>query len=301
MTTPLPMTGMHPGREDAGGEEVQRVLLVADDDRVAGVVAALVAHHVVDGATEQVGGLSLALVTPLSTEQHKCGHRRTPLPGGACPTCVAASPSPEPSNRCPGIDEAPGATATGALAPRGYLRKDQGVGSRPWHPGDRPQAPLLVVIDPAARRTDGESVRIAKDVLCAGAPERRSACRTSPEEVERALARRGSRRPVVVGDDRPCCGRSSCCTGERELADAALSVVPVGATRIALARQRLGVPADAVSAARAVLDGTERRLDLLVDDSGGVVLGGLRIPGGLRRTRRAAEPAAGSSRPPVAH
>ena len=89
--------------EDAGGEEVQRVLLVADDDRVAGVVAALVAHHVVHRAAEQVGGLPLALVTPLSTEQHKCGHRRTPLPGGACPTCmaiaIARAVGPVPRNR----------------------------------------------------------------------------------------------------------------------------------------------------------------------------------------------------------
>lgn len=72
-------------REDSGREEVERILLVAYDDRVAGIVAALVAHHVIHGSTEEVGGLSLALVTPLSTEQHKCGHRRTPLPGGACP------------------------------------------------------------------------------------------------------------------------------------------------------------------------------------------------------------------------
>jgi hypothetical protein len=65
---------------------VQCVLLVAHHDRVAGVVAALVTHHVVHRATEQVGGLPLALVTPQSSEYHKCGHRLTPLPGGACPT-----------------------------------------------------------------------------------------------------------------------------------------------------------------------------------------------------------------------
>lgn len=29
---------------------------------------------------------------------------------------------------------------------------------------------LLVIVDPTARRLDGESVRIAKDVLSAGAP-----------------------------------------------------------------------------------------------------------------------------------
>jgi hypothetical protein len=42
-----------------------------------------------------------------------------------------------------------------------------------------------------------------------------------------------------------------------------------------------------VAAARAVLDGVERRLDLLVDDSDGVVLGDLRIP--PVRMREAAE------------
>ncbi len=73
------------GRQDSGREEVQCILLVTHDHRVAGVVAALVAHYIVHRSTEQVGGLSLAFVTPLSTEQHKCGHARTPLPGGACP------------------------------------------------------------------------------------------------------------------------------------------------------------------------------------------------------------------------
>lgn len=87
--------------ENSGREKVERVLLVADDDRVAGVVAALVAHHVIDRAAEQVGGLSLAFVTPLSTEQHKCGHRRTPLPGGACPTCMALFAIARAVDRCP--------------------------------------------------------------------------------------------------------------------------------------------------------------------------------------------------------
>ncbi len=39
---------------------------------------------------------------------------------------------------------------------------------------------LLVVIDPVARRTDGESVRIAKDVLSAGAHDQKCAFRTGP-------------------------------------------------------------------------------------------------------------------------
>ena len=61
-------------REDAGGQQVQRVLLVADDDGVPGVVAAVVLHDVVDRGAEQVGRLALALVAPLGADQHDCGH-----------------------------------------------------------------------------------------------------------------------------------------------------------------------------------------------------------------------------------
>ncbi|WP_409470679.1 diacylglycerol kinase [Streptomyces sp. HC307] len=134
---------------------------------------------------------------------------------------------------------------------------------------------LLVVIDPVARRADGESVRIAKDVLSAGAATK-VCLPDGPDEFARALARRGSRRPVVVGDDRALMRAVSLLHRQRELAECVLSVVPVGGA-LSLAGS-LGVPTGAVAAARAVLDGVERRLDLLVDDSDGVVLGALRIP-----------------------
>ncbi|MEV6480873.1 diacylglycerol kinase [Streptomyces sp. NPDC051576] len=134
---------------------------------------------------------------------------------------------------------------------------------------------LLVVIDPVARRTDGESVRIAKDVLSAGAATK--VCMPEgPEEFARVLSRRGSRRPVVVGDDRALLRAVSLLHRRRELAGCALSMVPVGGA-LSLAGA-LGVPTGAVAAARAVLDGVVRRMDLLVDDSDGVVLGALRIP-----------------------
>ncbi|POX53873.1 diacylglycerol kinase family protein [Streptomyces sp. Ru72] len=134
---------------------------------------------------------------------------------------------------------------------------------------------LLVVIDPVARHSDGESVRIAKDVLSAGAATK-VCLPQGPEEFARALDRRGSRRPVVVGDDRALLRAVTFLHRRRELGTTALSLVPVGAAQ-SLARS-LGVPAGAVAAARAVLEGVERRLDLLVDDSDGVVLGDLRIP-----------------------
>ncbi|MCQ4081646.1 diacylglycerol kinase [Streptomyces sp. RB6PN25] len=136
-----------------------------------------------------------------------------------------------------------------------------------------------MVIDPLARTMDGESVRIAKDVLQAGAPSLKICLPESHEELERALAHRGRRRPVVVGDDRALLRTVRILHRERALDEAVLSLVPVG-QRPALALARaLGVPLSTVSAARAVLGGTERSLDLLVDDSGGIVVGALRIPG----------------------
>ncbi|MEU8432361.1 diacylglycerol kinase [Streptomyces sp. NPDC029216] len=138
-----------------------------------------------------------------------------------------------------------------------------------------PVGGLLVLVDPVARRLDGESVRIAKDVLSAGAAAK-ICLPDSQEEFARALARRGHRRPVVVGDDGALVRAVGLLHREPGPGDDAVSLVPVGpAGSLALARS-LGVPLSAVFAARAALDGVTRPRDLLVDDCGGVVLGGLR-------------------------
>ncbi|HET6634608.1 MAG TPA: diacylglycerol kinase [Streptomyces sp.] len=140
---------------------------------------------------------------------------------------------------------------------------------------------LLVVVDPAARSVDGESVRIARDVLCAGGRGVKVCLPADGEEAERALARRGSRRPVVVGDDRALLRTVRLLHRERDLDGCALGMVPVGAAgQVALARA-LGVPLSPVEASRAVLSGRDEGRDLLVDDSGGVVLRAVRIPAGL--------------------
>ena len=46
---------------------------------------------------------------------------------------------------------------------------------------------LLVVVDPVARRADGESVRIAKDVIGAGAAGAKVCLPDGPEEFARAI------------------------------------------------------------------------------------------------------------------
>ena len=49
-------------------------LAVTDDNGVTGVVPALVADDVVDAVAEEVGGLALALITPLRADEHDGWH-----------------------------------------------------------------------------------------------------------------------------------------------------------------------------------------------------------------------------------
>ncbi|GAB2583375.1 diacylglycerol kinase family protein [Streptomyces capparidis] len=144
-----------------------------------------------------------------------------------------------------------------------------------------PSGHLLLVIDPAARATDGESVRVAKDVLCAGA-QVKIVIPESVEELSRVLAHRGRRRPVVVGDDRALHRVVHLLHERRELGAGALGHVPVGPPECVPMARALGLPTSPAAAARAVLSGAERHLDLLVDDRGGVVLGSLQIRSGAQ-------------------
>ncbi|WP_431782028.1 diacylglycerol kinase [Streptomyces chumphonensis] len=155
---------------------------------------------------------------------------------------------------------------------------------------------LLVVVDPAARHIDGESVRIARDVLSAGPGGVKMCLPRSREEIGRMVGRRGRRRPVLVGDDTALLCAVEQLHREGTGAQAvALGVVPVGPPGTLPLAEGMGLPLDAVTAARAVLAGADRVVDLLVDETGAVLLGGVRIPaapaGGPRRTPVPAAPA----------
>ena len=62
------------GVQDARGDEVELELLAVAHDRVAGVVAALVADDHVGLLGEQVGDLALALVAPLGADHDRPRH-----------------------------------------------------------------------------------------------------------------------------------------------------------------------------------------------------------------------------------
>ncbi|ARF79301.1 diacylglycerol kinase [Kitasatospora aureofaciens] len=149
-------------------------------------------------------------------------------------------------------------------------------------PGTGGPEPLLLLLDPAARQTDGESVRIAKDVLCGGA-DVKVAYPESPSELDRMLSHRGRRRPVVIGSDLALQRVLQALHRQRELGADPVGMVPVGRAEELATARALGVPGEPVRAARAVLSGAPRTFDLLVDDGGGVALGGVRITGGARR------------------
>ncbi|MBD0669655.1 diacylglycerol kinase family protein [Kitasatospora sp. NPDC091335] len=142
--------------------------------------------------------------------------------------------------------------------------------------------PLLLLLDPVARQTDGESVRIAKDVLCGGT-DVKVVLPESPSELDRMLSHRGRRRPVVIGSDLALQRVLQALHRQRELGTEPVGMVPVGRAEELATARALGVPGEPVRAARAVLSGAPRRLDLLVDDGGGVALGGVRITGGGTR------------------
>ena len=61
---------------DARRNQMQGKFLFSVDDRMAGVIAALIANHVVEISGNKIGDLALALVAPLGADQHHVRHVR---------------------------------------------------------------------------------------------------------------------------------------------------------------------------------------------------------------------------------
>lgn len=107
----------------------------------------------------------------------------------------------------------------------------------------------------------------------------------SPEDCDAAVAGRGDRRVVVCGGD----GSVHVVVTALHRAGALeqpIGLIPLG-TGNDLARA-LRLPLDPAAAARIVLDGMPRRLDLLVDDAGGLVVNAVHLGIGAEAARRAA-------------
>ena len=63
------------GPHDARGQQRQFVGHAVDDERVAGIVAALEAHHDIGARRQPVDDLAFAFVAPLGADHRNIGHR----------------------------------------------------------------------------------------------------------------------------------------------------------------------------------------------------------------------------------
>jgi YegS/Rv2252/BmrU family lipid kinase len=107
----------------------------------------------------------------------------------------------------------------------------------------------------------------------------------SPEDCAAAVAGRGDRQVVVCGGDGSVHVVVTALHRVGALGEP-VGLIPLG-TGNDLARA-VGLPLDPAAAARVVLDGTPRRLDLLVDDAGAVVVNAVHLGVGAEAARQAA-------------
>jgi YegS/Rv2252/BmrU family lipid kinase len=142
-----------------------------------------------------------------------------------------------------------------------------------------------VVTNEAAGGTGDERVEEALDVLRAATDVRKVAC-AEPGDLEHALDELGDRVLVVAGGDGSIHAAVATLRDRGELSpDRPLGLVPLG-TGNDLART-LGVPLEPAEAARAVLSGRPRVLDLILDDAGGVVVNAVHLGVGAEAAARA--------------
>ncbi len=143
--------------------------------------------------------------------------------------------------------------------------------------------PLLVITNSEAGTSDEETLDAALAVL----RERASVevQRTSnPGELDGVLHRAGSRRIVVAGGDGSLHAVIAALHRRQELRDACVGLLPMG-TGNDFARG-IGIPLDIEEAARVVLTGKTRRMDLVVDEVGEVVVNSVHVGAGANASRR---------------
>jgi YegS/Rv2252/BmrU family lipid kinase len=144
---------------------------------------------------------------------------------------------------------------------------------------------LLVVTNAAAGSTDDDRVAAAISVLESAADVRVEQC-AEPGDLDRVLDGRDGRTVVLVGGDGSVHTAVDALRRRGELTPGEpLGLVPLG-TGNDLART-LGIPLEPADAAQALLDGSPRPLDLLVDEDGGVVVNVVHLGVGAEAAEKA--------------
>jgi YegS/Rv2252/BmrU family lipid kinase len=143
--------------------------------------------------------------------------------------------------------------------------------------------PLLVITNRDAGTSDEVSLQRALSVLRERASVEVQAT-SNPGELDGVLHRAGSRRIIVAGGDGSLHAVVAALHRRNDLKNAVLGLLPLG-TGNDFARAT-GIPLDIEEAARVVLDGTPRRMDLVVDELGEVVVNGVHVGAGANASRR---------------
>lgn len=144
---------------------------------------------------------------------------------------------------------------------------------------------LLVITNADAGTSDEERLAEALAVL----RERASvevAKTSNPGELDGVLHRAGGRTVVVAGGDGSLHAVVTALHKRHELADTTLGLLPMG-TGNDFARGN-DIPLEIEEAARLVLDGEPRKVDLLVDETGNIVVNNVHVGVGAQASRKGA-------------
>ncbi len=145
--------------------------------------------------------------------------------------------------------------------------------------------PLLLIANAEAGGGERDALDIALGVLREEADV--EVTRTSnPGELDGVLHRAGGRRLVVAGGDGSLHAVVAALHRRHELADRTLGLIPLG-TGNDFART-LEIPLDPGEAAAALVAGHARRMDLIVDELGGVVVNNVHAGASAQASRRGA-------------
>ena len=140
-----------------------------------------------------------------------------------------------------------------------------------------------MITNEGAGTSDEERLRLALAVLD-GHCSVEVVATSNPGELDGVLHRAGSRRIVVAGGDGSMHAVVAALHRRNDLADAVVGLIPLG-TGNDFARC-MDIPLDPEEAARVLLEGEVRPVDLMVDELGGVVVNNVHVGASAQASRR---------------
>jgi diacylglycerol kinase (ATP) len=143
--------------------------------------------------------------------------------------------------------------------------------------------PLLIITNAEAGTSDEESLELALAILREKASVEVQAT-SNPGELDGVLHRAGSRRIIVAGGDGSLHAVVAALHRRNDLKAAVLGLLPLG-TGNDFARGT-GIPLDIEEAARVILTGEVRPMDVVVDEVGEVVVNSVHVGAGANASRR---------------